>query len=76
MVCDKEFRGESCYSWYTAFVFMGCYAVGELGHFLIGIISRPIAQDMEFGEQGCINNNTDVPLSFQQSCKDIKDPME
>jgi len=72
----REFRGESLYSWYTAFVFMGCYAVGELGHFLIGIISRPIAQDMEFGEQGCIVNNTEPPPSIQANCKEIKTATE
>ena len=65
-----EFRGASLYSWYTAFVFMGCFAVGELGHFLIGIISRPIAQEMEFGEQGCIVNSTEAPSSVQTSCKE------
>ena len=64
------------YSWYTAFVFMACYAVGELGHFLIGIVSRPIAQDMEFGEQGCIVNNSEIPSLIQAECKDIKNETE
>ena len=68
----RMIRGESLYSWYTAFVFMGCYAVGELGHFLIGIVSRPIAQDMKFGEQGCIVNNSDIPYEVQQECKEYK----
>ena len=47
---------------------MGCYTVGELGHLLIGIISKPIAQDMKFGEQGCIANDSSLPWKDQQSC--------
>lgn len=32
------------------------YLVGELGHYLIGVISRPVAQDLHYGEIGCIAN--------------------
>ena len=60
--------GENWYSWYTTLVLMGCYAVGELGHFLIGIVSKPISQDMKFGEQGCIANDSSLPAKDQQDC--------
>lgn len=62
------FRGESFYSWYSTLILMGCYSVGELGHFLIGIVSKPIAQDMEFGEQGCISNDSSLSYEVQQEC--------
>ena len=62
-------RGESLYNWYCAIVFMGAYATGELGHFLIGIISRPIAQEMEWGEEGCIVNDTSISYEEQRKCE-------
>lgn len=66
MAC--KFRGETCYTWYCAMILMGCYAVGELGHFLIGIVSKPITQDLNFGDQGCIVNATSASYEDQLYC--------
>ena len=30
------------------------YLLGELGHFLLGATSRAMAQELEFGEEGCL----------------------
>ncbi|CAK8673998.1 uncharacterized protein LOC143468815 isoform X3 [Clavelina lepadiformis] len=62
------FRGESWYSWYSVIIMMGCYAFGELGHFLIGIVSRPLAQDVKFGDQGCLPNRTDTNKDHIKDC--------
>jgi len=62
------FFGESFYTWYYVVVCMGCYAVGEIGHFLIGIVSQPIAQDIGFGDEGCISNNSAVEFKASQKC--------
>ena len=64
----KKLRGESLYSWYSIQIFMGCFAVGELGHFLIGIVSNSISQDLKFGEQGCIANETSASCKDKQDC--------
>nr|XP_002127145.1 uncharacterized protein LOC100183908 [Ciona intestinalis] len=48
--------GERMSTWYYALILMGCYGVGELGHFIIGIISKPISQELQFGEKGCVTN--------------------
>ena len=66
MACT--FCGESWYSWYRTLILMGCYAVGELGHSLLSIVSKPIAQDMQFGEQGCIGNDSSLSEKDQQDC--------
>ena len=65
-----KFCEENIYTWYSILVFMGCYAVGELGHFLIGIVSTPIAQDLKFGDLGCIPNGTSISYEDQLSCKE------
>lgn len=30
------------------------YVVGELGHFLLGIVTRPMAQELHFGDKACL----------------------
>lgn len=64
----KKFRDESLYSWYAILIFMSCFAVGELGHFLIGIVSKPMSQDLKFGEQGCIVSEDSLSYEDQQEC--------
>lgn len=39
------------------------YICGELGHYLIGVTSKAIAQDLHFGDIACQLNLTDVYLS-------------
>lgn len=43
--------------------------IGELGHFLIGVVSRAVAQDIHYGDLGCLVNSSfsDVSASF---CED------
>uniref|UniRef100_H2YBH1 Major facilitator superfamily (MFS) profile domain-containing protein n=1 Tax=Ciona savignyi TaxID=51511 RepID=H2YBH1_CIOSA len=60
------FRGERLFTWYYAFVLMGCYAVGELGHFIIGIISKPISQELHFGEKGCVTNSSEIESQVEK----------
>lgn len=45
----EKWRG----SWMLT-VLAAIYLVGELGHYLIGVVSRPVAQDLHYGEIGCI----------------------
>lgn len=49
--------GERPYVWYCNLVLMLCYAVGELGHFLLGATSRAMAQSIHFGDEGCLAMN-------------------
>ncbi|XP_068243293.1 hexuronate transporter [Palaemon carinicauda] len=46
------------------------YVVGELSHFLLGIVSRPMAQDIHYGDKACLPN-PEVKLQ-SRDCKDIK----
>lgn len=39
------------------------YVCGELGHYLIGVTSKVIAEDLHFGDISCQLNMTDVYLS-------------
>ena len=71
---DCRFRGEKPYTWYYAFVLMACYAVGELGHFLVSIVSKPMAQEIEFGDKSCLPTNLtiDAQVNSSSNCREFK----
>ena len=39
---------------YTLALLTLSYLLGEMGHFLLGATSRTMAQELEFGEEGCL----------------------
>jgi len=45
------------------------YMVGELGHFLIGPVSRSMAQEMKYGDKGCLPKSS-LDDSTTTTCKD------
>lgn len=50
-----------------------CYIVGELGHYLIGVTSRPTARDINYGDHACQLNDTRFEISeMPTQCEDIK----
>lgn len=49
----------------------GIYVVGELGHFLIGVVSRDAAQDIGYGDRSCLAI-PDVRNSSSGFCKDYR----
>lgn len=44
------------------------YLFGELGHYLIGAISRNVAQDLHYGSMGCMEK-ANVPFGI---CSDAE----
>lgn len=56
-------------SWVALGVMTYVYVVGELSHFLLGIVSRPMSQELHYGDQACLPN----PEAPQQSgtCRTI-----
>ena len=50
------------------------YIVGEISHFLIGTVSKKVAQDIEFGKKGCYDiSNSTVDTSGLDKCIDFED---
>lgn len=50
------------------------YVCGELGHYLIGVTSKVIAEDLHFGDISCQLNMTDVYLSeLPMKCSEAND---
>lgn len=45
------------------------YLVGELSHFLLGIVSRPMSQELHYGDLACLPNPEAATQST--SCRDI-----
>nr|XP_026693449.1 protein spinster homolog 1-like isoform X2 [Ciona intestinalis]XP_026693450.1 protein spinster homolog 1-like isoform X2 [Ciona intestinalis]XP_026693451.1 protein spinster homolog 1-like isoform X2 [Ciona intestinalis] len=68
----KTFQGAPLYHWYCTLILMLCYGFGELGHFLIGVTSREMAQDVHFGDVGCVTYDVMVETSAAVRCAEIK----
>ena len=62
--------GEKYYNWYRITVLMICYGFGEYGHFLLGVVSKPVCQDLEFGTRSCISLDVDVEKEADTKCRE------
>lgn len=45
-------------AWYMVILMSLCYGIGELSHFLVGTTSRYMSQDLQYGDQSCLRNNS------------------
>lgn len=59
------------YNSYVLAILTVCYTVGELGHYLIGVISKAAATDLHYGDVACqlINRSIDkidLPLQCEK----------
>lgn len=43
------------------------YMIAELGHYLIGVVNRSIAQELHYGDQACLPN-PNVSYSTSKLC--------
>ena len=50
-------------AWYMVVLMSLCYGIGELSHFLPGTTSRAMSQELEYGDQSCLRNES-VPVHF------------
>ncbi|XP_042205827.1 protein spinster homolog 1-like [Homarus americanus] len=48
--------GSSWLTWVSLGVMTYVYVVGELSHFLLGIVSRPMSQELHYGDHACLPN--------------------
>ncbi|XP_043217544.1 probable sphingolipid transporter spinster homolog 1 isoform X1 [Amphibalanus amphitrite] len=55
-------RPGAWYRWYHLALMTATYITGELSHFLVGIVSRQMAQELHYGDIGCVEreNATDA----------------
>ena len=49
-------RKSTAGDWITLSILTLVFVVGELSHFLLGIVTRPQSQELEYGPRGCLNN--------------------
>lgn len=62
-------------AWYLVILMSMCYGVGELSHFLVGTTSRDMSQELEYGDQSCLRNNS-VPAYLggdNTTCSEYQD---
>ncbi|RXG51418.1 hypothetical protein Avbf_09958 [Armadillidium vulgare] len=55
--------GEVKRRWPTLIILTLVYVVGELSHFLLGIVTRPMSQDIHYGTMECLSN-TDAQVKL------------
>ncbi|XP_071521444.1 sphingosine-1-phosphate transporter SPNS2 [Panulirus ornatus] len=65
----KVVRGGALASWVALGVMTYVYVVGELSHFLLGIVSRPMSQELHYGNLACLPN-PEAPVQ-SDSCRTI-----
>jgi len=60
---------ESYSDWYRVTILMVCYLFGEYGHYLLGVVSRPMTQELEFGDKSCVTLNLEVEKNAEENCR-------
>lgn len=62
-------------TYWSLFLMGSIYMIGELGHFLLGTVSRSMAQDIHYGDKGCLKEaNMDHVKS--EVCTDVENESE
>ncbi len=64
-----EIMGVSKKKVWMLFLLSAMYVVGELGHFLIGVVSRAVAQDIHYGDLGCLVRAGGPDISSASVCE-------
>lgn len=62
-------------AWYLVGLMSLCYGVGELSHFLVGTTSRDMSQELQYGDQSCLRNDS-IPAYLggdNTTCSDFTD---
>lgn len=54
--CFQMMKRWSVGRWVSLAVMTYVYLVGELSHFLLGIVSRPMSQELHYGDHACLPN--------------------
>ncbi|KAL7633895.1 UNVERIFIED_CONTAM: hypothetical protein RMT77_015856 [Armadillidium vulgare] len=61
--------GEVKRRWPTLIILTLVYVVGELSHFLLGIVTRPMSQDIHYGTMECLSNtDAQVKHTYEVQC--------
>ena len=63
--------GESYENWYRATILMLCYGFGELGHYILGVVSKPMAQDIKFGTIACVSLDENIEKDADIRCVEL-----
>ncbi|XP_076067893.1 D-galactonate transporter [Oratosquilla oratoria] len=70
-----EVLGErlDCTQWVHLSILTMVYVIGELSHFLLGIVTRPMSQDIHYGDRACLPNPS---LSTSTDCHEATNVTE
>lgn len=55
---NEQFSISRRRAWYVVGLMSLCYGIGELSHFLVGTTSRAMSQELGYGDQSCLRNES------------------
>ena len=61
----------SGYSLYVLLLLLLAYLLNQLDRYMLAIVARPSAQEIEFGDQGCLLNDTAKSTFVDGNCTAI-----
>ena len=66
------------YSIYVLFLFLCAYLLNQLDRYALGVTSQPMAQEIHFGDKGCLPYNSTFKKDYSKFCvkswKNSEDP--
>ena len=60
-------------AWYLVLLMATSYGVGELSHFMVGITSRAMSQELHYGDQSCLRSSFYDSENENVTCADQPD---
>ena len=59
----------SKYSIYVLFLLLLSYLLNQLDRYTVGVTSIPMAQDIHFGDKGCLPLNNETSKAIYDKCR-------
>ena len=56
------------YSIYVLFLLLCTYLLNQLDRYALGVTSQPMAQEIHFGDKGCLPYNLTLKKDFDKFC--------
>lgn len=65
--CLSVFKADG-YAVYVLFLLLGTYLLNQLDRYTLAVSSQPMAQDIHFGDKGCLPYNSTFSSEYKDFC--------
>jgi len=71
------FTEVSCYAVYILVLLLCVFSLNKIDRFALAVLSQPMAQDIKFGDKGCLPYNSTFSYEYKEFCvKGLDDSSE